>query len=106
MATIISTTETIPGREVAEVLGVVKGSTIRARHIGSDIGASLKSLIGGEIKGYVKAMTEARMEAEKRMLDEAAALGADAIVGVRYTTSQVMDGAAEIMVYGTAVKLR
>lgn len=102
----ITTTETVPGREIAAVVGVVKGSTIRARHIGSDIGASLKSIFGGEIRGYVKAMTDARLEAEQRMFDAAKELGADAIVGVRYTTSQVMDGAAEILVYGTAVKLK
>lgn len=102
----MTTTFEIPGREIVEVLGVVKGNTIRARHIGSDIGAGLKSLVGGEIKGYVKAMTEARDEAQGRMVDEAAALGADAIVGVRFTGSQIMAGAAEILAYGTAVKLR
>lgn len=106
MDIIVTTTESLPNREVTSVLGVVKGSTIRARHIGSDIGASLKSLVGGEIKGYVKAMHAAREEAELRMLEEARALGADAILAVRYTTSQVMDGAAEIMAYGTAVKCR
>jgi uncharacterized protein YbjQ (UPF0145 family) len=103
---IITTTEVIPGREIAEIIGVVKGNTIRARHIGSDIGAGLKSLIGGEIKGYVKAFTDAREEATQRMLEEAAVLGADAVVNVRYTTSQVMDSAAEVLAYGTAVKLR
>lgn len=102
----MTTTETIPGREVAEVLGVVKGNTIRARHIGSDIGAGLKSLVGGEIRGYVKAMTDAREEATERMTKEAEALGADAILGVRYATSAVMAGAAEILAFGTAVKLR
>jgi len=103
---IITTTETITGREIAATLGLVKGNTIRARHIGSDIGAGLKSLVGGEIRGYVKAMQEAREEATKRMQDEATALGADAVVGVRYATSQIMNGAAEILVYGTAVTLR
>lgn len=103
---IITTTETITGREIATTLGLVKGNTIRARHIGSDIGAGLKSLVGGEIRGYVKAMQEAREEATKRMQDEATALGADAVVGVRYATSQIMNGAAEILVYGTAVTLR
>ena len=102
----ITTLDTVPGREVTEALGLVRGNTIRARHIGSDIGAGLKSLVGGEIRGYVKAMTDAREEALSRMLEEASALGADAIVGVRFTTSQVMAGAAEILVYGTAVKLR
>lgn len=101
----ISTTETISGREIREILGVVKGNTIRARHIGSDIGAGLKSLVGGEIRGYVKALSDAREEAVDRMLEEAKGLGADAVVGVRFSTSAVMAGAAEILVYGTAVKL-
>lgn len=103
---IIATTETVSGREIAETLGLVRGNTIRARHVGSDIGAALKGLVGGEIKGYVKAMTEAREEAVERMLVEARALNADAVVGVRFATSQIMAGAAEILVYGTAVRLR
>lgn len=103
---LITTTETIPGREVSEVLGLARGNTIRARHIGSDIGASLKGLVGGEIRGYVKAFSDARTEAVERMQKEAAELGADAVVSVRFTTSQVMNNAAEIMVYGTAVKLK
>ena len=103
---LLSTTEAITGKDISRTLGVVKGNTIRARHLGSDIGAGLKSLFGGEIKGYVKALAAAREEAEKRMLEEAHTLGADAVVGVRYATSQIMDGAAEILVFGTAVKLR
>jgi uncharacterized protein YbjQ (UPF0145 family) len=103
---LMTTTFDVPGREIAEILGVVRGNTIRARHIGSDIGAGLKSLVGGEIKGYVKAMTEAREEAMQRMVAEAESLGADAVVGVRLTGSQIMAGAAEILAYGTAVKLR
>lgn len=103
---VLTTMESVPGREISEALGVVRGNTIRARHVGSDIGASLKSIIGGEIKGYVKALSAARDEATARMVGEATSLGADAIVGVRYSTSQVMAGAAEIMAYGTAVKLR
>ncbi|OGG42020.1 hypothetical protein A2837_00890 [Candidatus Kaiserbacteria bacterium RIFCSPHIGHO2_01_FULL_46_22] len=102
---IVATTEKIAGREVTEILGLVRGNTIRARHIGSDIGASLKSLVGGEIKGYVVAMTDAREEALSRMLDEASLLGADAVIGMRFTTSQIMTGAAEVLAYGTAVKL-
>ncbi len=102
----MTTTFDVPGREVSEVLGIVRGNTIRARHIGSDIGAGLKSLLGGEIKGYVKAMTAAREEAVERMVAEAESLGADAIVGVRLTGSQIMAGAAEILAYGTAVKLK
>lgn len=103
---IVTTTETVPGKEVIEILGVARGNTIRARHLGSDIGAGLKGLVGGEIRGYVKAFTDAREEAYTRMLDEAEKLGADAVVNVRFTTSQVMANAAEILVYGTAVKLR
>jgi len=102
---IVTTTETIPGRQVVTLLGLVKGNTIQTRHIGSDIVAGLKSLVGGEIKGYVKAFTLAREEAESRMIEEAKALNADAIVNVRFSTSQIMDGAAEILAYGTAVKL-
>ena len=102
----MTTVEEIPGREIAEVLGVVRGNTIRTRHIGSDIGAGLKSLVGGEIRGYVKAMSDAREEAVERMVKDAEAQGADAIVGMRFATSAVMAGAAEILAYGTAVKLR
>ncbi len=102
---IITTTETIVGKNIVETLGLVKGNTIRARHVGSDIGAGLKSLVGGEIKGYVKAMNDARDEAEKRMIEEAEKMGADAIVGVRFTSATIMSGSAEILAYGTAVKL-
>lgn len=101
---LITTTETISGHTITETFGLVRGNTIRARHIGSDIGAGLKSLVGGEIRGYVKAMSDAREEAISRMVSEAEALGADAIISVRFTTSQVMGGAAEIMAYGTAVR--
>lgn len=103
---IITTTEHVPGREVAQILGLVKGNTIQTRHLGSHVVAALKSLVGGEVKGYVKALTTAREEATARMLEEAGVLGADAIICMRYSTSQVMSGAAEILVYGTAVKLR
>ncbi len=102
---IITTTETIVGKNIVETLGLVKGNTIRARHVGSDIGAGLKSLVGGEIKGYVKAMNDARDEAEKRMIEEAEKMGAHAIVGVRFTSATIMSGSAEILAYGTAVKL-
>jgi uncharacterized protein YbjQ (UPF0145 family) len=105
MNIITANTETIPGREVVKHLGLVRGNTVRARNIGSDIGASLKSLIGGKIGGYIKVMTEARNEATEEMLKEAEALGADAVVNIRYATSQVMPQAAEILAYGTAVKL-
>lgn len=103
---IIATTETIAGKEIVEVLGLVRGNTIRARHIGSDIIAGLKGVVGGEIKSYVIAMTEAREEALQRMVQEAEALGGDAIVSVRFSTSNVMAGAAEVLAYGTAVRLR
>lgn len=103
---LVVTTEVIAGKTITETLGTVKGSTIRARHIGSDIFAVLKSLIGGEIKSYVKALVSAREEAEERMIAEADKMGADGVVCVRFATSQVMAGSAEILVYGTAVKLK
>lgn len=101
-----STTDTIPGHEVAEVLGVVRGNTIRAKHIGKDIIAGLRTIVGGEIKEYTEAFSEAREQAMKRMEEEAEALGADAIVNVRFVTAQVLPGAAELLSYGTAVKLK
>ncbi len=103
---LVTTTENIVNREVIEVLGLVKGNTIRTRHIGSDIVAGLRSLVGGEVKGYVIALNDARKEATERMLADADLLGADAIVCMRYSTSQVMTGGAEILAYGTAVRLR
>jgi uncharacterized protein YbjQ (UPF0145 family) len=102
---ILTTTDFIPGREVTQILGLVKGSTIQTRHIGSHFLAGLRTVVGGEVKGYVAAVNNAREEATQRMQDEATALGADAIISLRYSTSQVMNGAAEILVYGTAVKL-
>jgi len=103
---IIVNTDYITGREIENIIGLVKGSTIKARHIGSDIGAGLRNLVGGEVKGYTKMIDEARDEALERMKKEAENLGADAIINVRFTTSQVMAGASEILVYGTAVKLK
>jgi len=103
---LITTTEQIAGREIREVLGLVKGNTVRTRHLGSDIMAALRSLVGGEVKGYVIALNEARQEATERMVREAQGMGADAIVCARYSTSQIMTGGAEILAYGTAVKLR
>ncbi|NCN52570.1 YbjQ family protein [Candidatus Parcubacteria bacterium] len=103
---ILTTTEHITGKDVTEMLGVVRGSTIRAKHIGKDILAGLRSIIGGEIKEYVEAINDAREEAMQRMITEAEGLGADAVINIRFTTSQVMAGAAELMVYGTAVKLK
>ncbi len=106
MAEIITTTTPeVPGRKIVKILGIVKGNTIRARHVGRDIMAGLKQIVGGEIKSYTTMLQQAREEAFNRMVNEAVALGADAIINVRFTTSDVMQGAAEILAYGTAVKL-
>ncbi|MGP3777848.1 YbjQ family protein [Halanaerobium saccharolyticum] len=102
----IVNTEKVAGREISEQLGLVRGNTIRARHIGSDIMAGLRNIVGGEVKEYTQMISEAREEALKRMIEEAESLNADAVVNVRFTTSQVMGGAAEILAYGTAVKLK
>ena len=102
---LITTTEQIPGREISEVLGIAIGSTIRARNVGSDILAGLRNVVGGEVTQYTSLMADAREEAMQRMVAEGEALKADAIVGVRLTTSSVAQGAAEIVAYGTAVKL-
>ncbi|MBO5520254.1 MAG: YbjQ family protein [Eubacterium sp.] len=102
---LILTTDIIPGRGM-EALGLVKGSTVQTVNVIRDIGASFKTLVGGELKKYNEMMANARNIATARMEQEAAAMGADAIVGVRYATSAIMQGAAEIMAYGTAVKIR
>ena len=102
---IVVTTETIEGKKIAETLGLVKGNVIRAKHIGKDIAAVLRHVVGGEIKEYTEMMDESRDIAFKRMIKDAEGVAADAIVGVRFTTSMVMAGASEILVYGTAVKL-
>lgn len=103
---IIVNTETIAGREIAETLDLVRGSTVRARNVGRDIFAGLKNLVGGEIGSYTKLMADAREEALARMKQDAQNLGADAIVNVRFMTAAVMQGASEILAYGTAVKLK
>ncbi len=100
---LLVTTETIAGKEL-EPLGLVKGSTIQSKNIGRDITQGLKTLVGGELKSYTDMMNQARQIATNRMIEEAQALGADAIVGVRYTSSSILQGAAEVMAYGTAVK--
>lgn len=100
---ILTTLDTIDGH-ATQTLGLVRGNTIRSKHIGRDIGAGLKSIVGGELTGYTEMMTEAREEATERMKAEATAMGADAVVGMRYTTSMVVGGASEILAYGTAVK--
>ena len=100
---IVVNTESVPGYRIVELKGLVQGNTIRAKHLGSDIGAGLKNLVGGEIRAYTELMSEARREATERMLEQARQLGADAVVNVRFTTSQVAGGAAELYAYGTAV---
>ena len=100
---IVSNIETIPGRTITRFYGVVTGSTVRAKHLGRDIMASLKNLVGGELKGYTELLQESREDAMARMIQEAESLGANAIVNVRFTTSAVTQGAAELYSYGTAV---
>ena len=102
---VLLTTEGIPGREY-EVLGMVKGNTVQSKHLGKDIGAGLKTLVGGELKGYTEMLSESREVATARMIQEAESLGANAIVAVRYSSASVMDGAAEVLVYGTTVKVK
>ena len=103
---IVSTTENIPNKDVVEVLGIARGSTVRARNVGRDIFAAVKNLIGGEISEYTKLQADSREQALQRMKDDAEKLNADAIVNVRITTSMIMQGVAEILAYGTAVKLK
>ena len=100
---LLVTTDEIPGRKIKKVLGLVKGNTIRARHLGRDLMAALRNLVGGEITDYTKMLAESREQAIDRMVEQAEAMGANAIVGIRFTTSSVMQGAAELLVYGTAV---
>lgn len=102
---IIVNTDFVDGRRL-ETLSIVKGSTVRAKHVGKDIMSGLKTLVGGEIQAYSDMMNEARAIATKRMVEEAEALGADAVVNVRYATSAIMQGAAEVIVYGTAVRFK
>lgn len=100
-----STIQDIPGREITQILGIVRGNSVRARHVGRDIIASVKNLIGGEISEYAKLQAETREMANRRMMEQAQSLGADAVVNIRYTTSMIAAGASEILAYGTAVKL-
>lgn len=102
---ILSTTEHIPNKKITEVLGIARGSTVRARSIGRDIFAGLKNIVGGEIEEYTKLQAQSREQAMQRMVTDAERLGADAILNIRLTTSMVMQGASEILAYGTAVKL-
>ena len=102
---IFSTTETIPGKNITEVIGVVTGNVVQSKHIGRDFMAGLKSIVGGEIRGYTEMLTDARDVAIQRMVQSAQEKGANAIVGIRFTTSAIMDGSSEIMVFGTAVNV-
>lgn len=101
-----STTPDVPGKEIASCLGVVTGNVVQSKHVGRDIMAGLKGLVGGEIKGYTEMLTEARDKAVIRMVAEAEEKGADAIINIRFTTSAIMTNASELLAYGTAVKLR
>lgn len=100
---ILTNTESIPGKTILEHYGLVSGNTVRAKNVGRDIAASFKNLVGGELKGYTELLEDARREATDRMIKQATALGANAIVNIRYSTSAVAQGAAELYVYGTAV---
>lgn len=100
---ILSNTETVPGKTITRFFGVVSGSTVRAKHIGKDIMASLRNIVGGELKAYTELLTEAREDALQRMVEQAESLGANAVVNIRFSTSSVAQGAAELFAYGTAV---
>jgi len=102
----ITNTDSIPGKEIVEILGLAKGNTVRAKWFGKDIMAGLRNLVGGELIEYTEMLTDAREEALSRMVKDAEALGADAVVNVRFMTSQITQGAAELLVYGTAVKIK
>ncbi len=103
---IVTTTNEVPDKKVAQILGIVRGNTVRARNVGRDIGAGLKNLIGGEIKTYTDMISHSRDEAYNRMVNQAIEQGADAIIGFRFMTSMIMQGASEMLAYGTAVKLK
>ena len=103
---ILSTTHSVPNREIEEILGIARGSTVRTRNIGRDIMAGLKNIVGGEIEEYTKLQAQSREQAMQRMIDDAKRMNADAVIGIQITTAMVMQGAAEILVYGTAVKLK
>ncbi len=103
---IVTNVESVFGKEIVEHYGLVQGSTVRAKHVGRDIMAGLKNIVGGELKGYTELLVEARREALKRMVAQAEELGANAVVNIRFSTSSVAQGAAEILAYGTAVKVQ
>ena len=100
---ILSNLETVPGREITSYKGLVQGNTVRAKHVGRDIMAGLKNIVGGELRGYTELLEDARREATSRMIDDARAQGANAVVNVRFSTSAITAGASELYVYGTAV---
>jgi len=102
---ILTNLESVPGREIAEHYGLVHGNTIRAKHIGRDFMAGLKNIFGGELKGYTELLSESRQEAIDRMIQQASAMGANAIINIRFSTSSIAQGAAELYAYGTAVRL-
>jgi uncharacterized protein YbjQ (UPF0145 family) len=102
---LLSNMEVVPGKVVKSHFGLVQGNTVRAKHIGRDIMASLKNIVGGELRGYTELLEDARHEATDRMVKEATTLGANAIVNIRFSTSSIADGASELYVYGTAVEL-
>jgi uncharacterized protein YbjQ (UPF0145 family) len=102
---IVVTTEHIEGKRITETLGLVRGSTIRARHMGHDFMAGLRNIVGGEVKDYTVMLAQAREEAMQRMIEQAEKMSANAVIGIRFVTSMVMSGAAEMVVYGTAVKV-
>jgi uncharacterized protein YbjQ (UPF0145 family) len=102
---VISNTESIPGRTIVEFYGVVSGNTVRAKHVGRDIMAGLKNIVGGELKGYTELLKDSRNEATERMMEQAASMGANAVVNVRFATSSISQGAAELFAYGTAVRV-
>ncbi len=102
---IISNTESIPGRRTVEFYGVVTGNTVRAKHVGRDIMAGLKNIVGGELKGYTELLQDSRKEATERMIEQAQSMGANAVVNVRFATSSISQGAAELFAYGTAVRV-
>lgn len=102
---VISNTESIPGRKIVEFYGVVTGNTVRAKHVGRDIMAGLKNIVGGELRGYTELLQDSRKEATERMMEQARSMGANAVVNVRFATSSISQGAAELFAYGTAVRV-
>ena len=102
---ITSTLEAVPGHQVTQILGLARGSTVRSRNVGRDLMAGVRNLVGGEVTGYTKLQAESREQALQRMVADASKMGADAVIGIRMSTSMITDGAAEILIYGTAVKL-